>query len=109
MIDISTVKSKTAKQIGRFWLLVVDEATNMKWSNFLKSKDGQVSVMMGFVKNLIGIVKQPRYIHCDNAGEKITLKNRIDDEGIGIEFEFTARETTQQNGHDAQTHYDGLT
>ncbi len=34
MIDISSVKSKEKKKVGKFWLLVVDEATNMKWSFF---------------------------------------------------------------------------
>lgn len=98
MIDISTIKSSNSKRLGRFWLLVVDEATNMKWSYFLKSKDGQVSVMMGLLKTLQSNGKQVKYIRCDNAGENIALKNRIDDDGLNIEFEFTARETPQQNG-----------
>lgn len=97
-IDISTVKTQNAKRMGRYWLLVVDEATNMKWSYFLKSKDGQVSVLIGLIKTLKNNGKEVKYIRCDNAGENVALKHRIDDEGINIEFEFTARETPQQNG-----------
>ncbi len=42
--------------------------------------------------------KAVRYIRCDNAGENYSLKKEIDHEGMNIQFEFTARQTTQQNG-----------
>ena len=38
MIDISSIKTKKKKRIGKYWLLVVDEATDMKWSFFLTKK-----------------------------------------------------------------------
>ena len=50
MIDISSVKTKNNKKVGRFWLLVVDEATDMKWSFFLKKKSDQVKLLLGFEK-----------------------------------------------------------
>ncbi len=56
MIDISSIKTSGKEQIGNFWLLVVDEATDMKWSFFLKKKSAQVPVMIGFIKGLDDMV-----------------------------------------------------
>ena len=51
MIDISSVKSEEEmKRVGKFWLLMVDEATDMKWSFFLRSKGAQVPLLVGFFK-----------------------------------------------------------
>jgi hypothetical protein len=98
MIDISSVKNSDKKQVGRYWLLIVDEATDMKWSFFLKKKSNQVPVLMGFIKKLFNSGYNVKYIRCDNAGENISLKESIDKEGLSIKFEFTARMTPQQNG-----------
>ena len=98
MIDISSVKSKDQRKIGRFWLLVVDEATDMKWSYFLASKKQQVPILLGFIKNLKEIGQAVRFIRCDNGGENLSLKKQLDNEGSNIRFEFTARQTPQQNG-----------
>ena len=38
MIDISSIKTKNKKKVSKFWLLVVDEATSMKWSFFSKRR-----------------------------------------------------------------------
>ena len=76
MIDISSVKSgHRKKQTKKFWLLVIDQATNMKWSFFLKKKDQQVGVIID-----LGLEKQ------------------MQKEGMGATFEYTARHTPQQNG-----------
>ena len=98
MIDISSIKSTTKKRIGKYWLLVVDEATDMKWSFFLKKKSAQVAVLIGFIKGLMAQDKKVKYIRCDNAGENHALKNKMDLEGLNVKFEFTARMTPQQNG-----------
>ena len=98
MIDTSSVKNKANNRIGKFWLLVVDEATSMKWSFFLKNKDAQVPLLTGFIKTLQNQNKKVKYIRCDNAGENISLQKALDAEGMNIKFEFTARETPQQNG-----------
>ena len=98
MIDISSVKTQNSNRIGKYWLLVVDEATSMKWSFFLKSKDAQVPLLTGFIKNLQEQGKNVKYIRCDNAGENVSLQQSLDNDGMNIKFEFTARETPQQNG-----------
>ena len=38
------------------------------------------------------------FVRCDNAGENMSLKQACEQEGLGIEFEFTAPGTPQQNG-----------
>ena len=42
--------------------------------------------------------KTVKYIRCDNAGENVKLKEECDRLNLGIEFEFTAPSTPQQNG-----------
>ena len=42
--------------------------------------------------------KTVKYIRCDNTGENIKLKEECDRLNLGVEFEFTALNTPQQNG-----------
>ena len=98
MIDISSVRNKENIKSGRFWLLVVDEATNMKWSFFLHTKKQQTPVLLGFIKTLKELGRPVKFIRCDNAGENETLKKQLDLQGSSIRFEYTARQTPQQNG-----------
>jgi len=37
-------------------------------------------------------------IRCDNAGENFKFKKLAEDECLGVQFEFTAPYTPQQNG-----------
>ncbi len=97
MIDIISTKNKKQMKIGRFWLIVVDEATYMKWSCFLGTKKQQVPLLLGLIKKLKEMGQRVRYIRCDNAGENITLQKELNNEGSNIQFKFTARQTPQQN------------
>jgi transposase InsO family protein len=81
----------------KYWLLVVDQFTSMKWSFFLKSKDKQASVQSNFVSNMQHQVKIKRW-KFDNAGENKSTQTMFEKEGFGITCEYTARETPQQNG-----------
>jgi len=51
-IDISSIK---AMSLGgaKFWLLAVDEATHMKWSIYLKTKDQTGTEMVKLIKELL--------------------------------------------------------
>jgi hypothetical protein len=96
-IDISSIKERS---IGgsKFWLLAVDEATHMKWSFFLKSKDQTTATMIPFLKELKAkYFKSVKFIRCDNAGENRILEKATKDAGMGITFEYTAPGTPQQN------------
>jgi hypothetical protein len=71
----------------------------MKWSFFLKTKDQQAEVLADFVRDLQARfgVKIKRW-RGDNSGENMKTKELFEENKFGIKFEFTARETPQQNG-----------
>ena len=99
MIDTSSIKDPKGKETGKFWLLIVDKATDMKWSYFIKNKDNQVSIIVEFIKHQRHLhPKAGTFICCDNAGENLTLEKECKREGLGVQFEFTSRYTPQQNG-----------
>jgi hypothetical protein len=55
--------------------------------------------LIPFLKNLHArFGRGVRYIRCDNAGENIALQRECEKAGLGIQFEFTAPGTPQQNG-----------
>ena len=94
--DISSISTEALR--GRkYWLLVVDQHTSMKWSFFLKSKDEQPQVLINFVKEISQSKKIERW-KFDNAGENKVTQAMFEENGFGIKCEYTARETPQQNG-----------
>jgi hypothetical protein len=95
-LDISSIKS-TAMGGIKFWCLVVDEVSKMKWSFFLKEKSDQVDKLLPFLKEM-KTQYAIKYIRCDNAGENISLDSACKKEAMGINFEFTSPGTPQHNG-----------
>ena len=96
--DISSSK-KLSFSKSKFWLLVVDEATDMCWSRFLKKKSDLPDVMMKLVKEINNMEgKKVKYLRCDNAGENISFEEKCKKEGLDVTFEYTAPNTPQQNG-----------
>ena len=95
----SDISSIATEALGgrKYWLLVVDQYTSMKWSFFLKTKDEQPQVLLNFVKEISQYTKIENW-KCDNAGENNATKELFEENGLGIKFELTARETPQQNG-----------
>ena len=81
----------------RFWLMVIDAATKHKWSFFLRNKLDLSKVMIQFLADLIGRGYDVKQLQCDNAGENKALMNKIKNKKWGIDFEFTAPNTPQQN------------
>ena len=68
----SDISSSSSPAYGgtKYWLLVVDHATNMKWTFLLKCKDQQTEVLVNFVKELHGNHNIKIKCWCmDNAGE----------------------------------------
>ena len=99
-MDVSSVKQKT--YLGsKYWLLVLDEFTKMKWSFFLKAKSELPEKMILFLTKLQAKTGNPvkdvtvRYIRCDGAGENKALQEMCGkrQELAHINFEFTARNT----------------
>ena len=98
LFDISSIKT-TSYGGAKFWLLVMDDKTGKTWSYFLKAKSELKNKLISLIRHLkmkYGIeVKQLR---CDNAGENIKAQEEAEKQGLGLEFEFTAPDTPQQNG-----------
>ena len=100
-MDIATEKSREGQPIVTKpnWHIIVDEATNMKFSYFYQTKSGMIEPtcelfhkwrQQGFV-----VVK----VRMDNAGEnrKFQSRSASADWKLNLEFEYTARDTPQQN------------
>lgn len=83
---------------AKYWIMVVDQATRMKWSRFVKVK----SEMAPIIIEILRIIQQDgntvRFIRCDNAGENKIIKDELVKQEIkNIEMEFTAPRTPEQN------------
>lgn len=50
-------------------MLIVDEASDMKWSIFMKKKKDLPKELLGFLENLYYEGKVVKYVRLDNAGE----------------------------------------
>jgi hypothetical protein len=97
-IDTSSVKAKSFGG-SKFWLLVVDDCTDVAWSAFLNKKSDQVERITVLVKELEKKHKiTVKYIRCDNAGENGSLEKECAKQGLGIQFEYTGPGTPQFNG-----------
>jgi Zinc knuckle len=95
-IDISGPYKKI-KDTNRFWILMVDDYTRYKWTNIVEDKKAIGPYFERFVKAMKANNFPIKFLRCDNAGEnKFYLKPIC--EAHGIEQEFTAPHTPQQNG-----------
>ena len=66
---------------------------------FLKQKSDQASVLTHFAKDLIkNMGVKIKNWRMDNAGENYSTERLFKEEGLGINVEYTARETPQHNG-----------
>lgn len=97
-LDIASFKTKTVGG-AKHWLLVLDDATDMCWSFFLKKKDILPKTVIELIMDIELKAKvDVKVIRCDNAGENLSLEKECKKRGMGIKFEFTAPGTPQQNG-----------
>ena len=99
-MDISHIKA-TSFGGAKFWNLIVDEATDMKWCIFLKKKSDLKYRMKKFLNLMINKYDiHVKKIRCDNAGENKKVMEMCEKEkGLEkIEFEFTSRDSPQYNG-----------
>ena len=97
-IDIASMKN-TSNSGSKYWLLIVDDFLNMMWSFFLKKKSETSQMICNLIKDeKVKHQIMVKSIRCDNAGENLILEKDCRNEGLGIQFEFTAPGTPQQNG-----------
>jgi len=86
-VDISSTENKSYGK-KRFWLLVLDDATDYCWSFFLKQKSKTGKVLMDLIKRLKDnknvTVKK---IHCDNAGENMAVEVEAERQHLGLQLD----------------------
>jgi uncharacterized protein with PIN domain len=96
-IDISKF-THTSIVGSKYWLLVVDDATNYTWSFFLKQKSNTTQRLMKFIQLMKNRGTPIKKIRCDNS-ENNDLQRTTQETGMDIKFQYTAPGTPQQNGH----------
>ena len=90
-IDISSIKRRSYGG-SKFWVLIVDDFTKMKWSIFVKNKSELTDKVIPFLKTMHEEVKVIiQSICCDNALEnKILEDNCKKTTGLAhIKFQYT--------------------
>jgi Reverse transcriptase (RNA-dependent DNA polymerase) len=96
--DIAPINSTSAGN-SKYWLIVIDEATDMKWSYFLKKRSEFSGEMLKFVSMMKNEKTEVTYLRMDGAGENRKFQDYAAKRGFGeLKFEFTAPGTPQQNG-----------
>ena len=95
--DISSIKARSFGG-AKYWLLVLDEATGYIFSFFLRRKKDTAQTIIRLVKHLRSKGKHVKKIRCDNAGENKKTEELCLEHNLGIDFEYTAPNTPQQNG-----------
>ena len=96
-IDTSSVQVESLGG-AKFWLLVVDDFTDMAWSYFLKAKIEVKSKIIQLIKDFRLNDVHVKKIRCDNAGENFSLQKFCDRERFGVTFEFTGSGSPQYKG-----------
>jgi len=97
-INISHPQAKSFSGL-QYWLLAIDDATDFSFSLFLKTKDQMASAMISLIKDLRDTHKIViKKIRCNNSGENVAFQAEAKKEGLGLNFEYTAHQTPQQNG-----------
>ena len=98
LMDISYIKQESLGK-RNIWILIEDQNSKMKWSIFTKRKGEMVTEMIKFIKVLK--MKNPlnvRFLRMDNAKENVSLRSKLEAEGLDVEVEFTPPSTPEQNG-----------
>jgi hypothetical protein len=79
IIDICSVNQKSFGG-SKYWLIILDDATDMIWVFFLKQMYELAQSIIDFVKVLKNDNKLVKYIWCDNSGENMLLGRKITNE-----------------------------
>ena len=94
-MDISHVSGKISGG-SKYWLLIVDEATQFQWSYFLSSKKQTKMKLIELVTDLKASNNVTvKTIRCDNTGENKDADNHVRQAGKGVKFEYTSSDTPQ--------------
>jgi hypothetical protein len=98
-MDISNCK---ATSIGgaKFWLLIVDQFTDLCLSAFFVKKSDLAEGVASFLSLFSSLdgISIGTVIRCDNAGENLTLQKLMVAKGLPVKFKFTPPGSPQFNG-----------
>lgn len=103
MIDITTIKKPKKGNVATVnqgnWRMIVDEYSKKKTSHFFKKKCDMVKSTCDQFNRWKNEGKAVEIVRCDNAGENYSLEKMCNgnEYNLNIKFEFTARNTPQQN------------
>ena len=102
-LDLARVRKKdeeTDKELVKpFWRIVVDERTNLKFTEFFATKDGMVEPTCEQIYRWNQANLPVKTVRWDDGGENFRLKARANsvDWKLNLDFEFTPRNTPQHN------------
>jgi hypothetical protein len=100
-LDIATIKKtkKGPKVYKGNWRIMVDESTQLKFTDFFDTKNGMVEETCEQLFRWKESGRGAEIIRLDNAGENKLLQQRSQsaDWKLNVKFKFTARDTPQQN------------
>ena len=99
-LDISSVKAPSGipQPSKPRWRIMVDERTNLKFSDFFATKDGMIEPTCMQINKWKNAGIHVKYIRLDNAGENKKLAQRTESSAwkFNITYEFTGRDTPQR-------------
>jgi hypothetical protein len=100
-LDIATIRNPDEETTATKpnWRIMVDERTQLKFSNFFQTKNGMVEPTCEQFQRWKDQGKEVKYLRMDNAGENHLLQQRCEskDWKFQITCEYTAAMTPQQN------------
>jgi hypothetical protein len=83
---------------NKYWLLLLDDATNMVWSYFIKQKSDAPTLILQFLRSMATEDFHVKYIRLDNSGENQYLCTLTTENNLQLTYEYTAPKKPQQNG-----------
>jgi hypothetical protein len=100
-LDISTVKKmKDGPNVTNpNWLIIVDQRSALEFTQFYQTKDGMVEPTCQLLNKWKQENMPAKYVCLDNGGDNKLLQAQTQskDWKLNLTFEFTARDTPQQN------------
>ena len=84
---------------SKYWLIIEDEFSKMKWSYFLRRKSDSTKKIEDHIMMLeteLGV--RVESIICDNSGENINIEKSLRERNLKSKIEFTSPHTPEQNG-----------
>jgi hypothetical protein len=88
-IDMSKLTHPTVAN-NKFWLIVVDDATDYTWSYFLQPKSDTTEKLLHFIHGMKERGTPVHRIRCDNAAENRSLQVALHNAGTRVVFEYTS-------------------